>query len=81
MPDITKDLETRIILSVCALGGDTFFHEVVRHLAELTDSPYSFILALDQPGATSGRLLAAWNDGALEQGRSVDLWECPASVS
>ena len=77
MPDFTRDLETRIILSVCALGGETFFREIVRHLAELTGSPYAFILALDQPGATSGRLLAAWNDGSLEQGLTVDLSGTP----
>ncbi len=50
MPDLTRELQSRIILSVCGLGGEEFFREVVRHLAELTGAPYAFVLALDRPG-------------------------------
>src|SRR5512145_682420 len=77
MPDLTRELQSRIILSVCSLGGEEFFREVVRHLAELTGSPYAFILALDRPAAASGKLVAAWNDGDLEQGLTLDLTGTP----
>ena len=77
MPDLTKELQTRIILSVCALGGEEFFREVVRHLAELTGSPYAFMLALNRPAAATGRLVAAWNDGDLEQGLTIDIAGTP----
>ena len=78
MADLTKQLESQIILSVCGLGGEALFREIVRRLAERTASPYAFILTPDRPGGSSARLLAAWNAGYLEQGVTFDLPGTPS---
>jgi diguanylate cyclase (GGDEF)-like protein len=71
------DLQSRIVLSVCSLTGDELFRAIVRHMADLFHVRFAFVAELADAENARARLIAAWNDGDLEQGVEFSLVGTP----
>jgi diguanylate cyclase (GGDEF)-like protein len=73
----SADLYSRIVLSVCSLTGEELFRAIVRHMADLFGVRFAFVAELADAENGRARLIAAWKDGAYEQGDEFSLAGTP----